>query len=252
MPTTIWSIKLLGGLGYILAAVAGVASTLVGLVLAKYNPWILPTVMTLSIYPIYALDLKMKASWKAVAHVLIWAFASSVVVVVYTYLFPGDAGAKIVHGKEYLEEMIHWIYTGQGAEGDPNLFLKPKVIELVVFVVLTTLTGGIAGLFLGSYLLNYMNFYVGSLSTMVVGSRLPLLLVFSWPIYAILRVIGYVNLGVYFSVPLLRLIGVTNLKERDVREHLVMGLILVVFDFLLKATVANAFYQPMLKEILAG
>ncbi len=249
---SLWLLRLLGPTGYALAIVAGALSTILGLFLAKYNPWLLPLVMTLFIYPLFLLDLRIRASWKAVTHVLLWALASTVVIVAYSYFFPDQAGARIIKGKEYFQEMLHWIYTGQGAEGDPHLFLKPKFIELGAFISLTSLTGGFAGLFLGSYLLNYMNFYVGTLATMVSGVKLPLLLVFSWPIYAILRVIGYVNLGVYFSVPLLRLVRLVHLKERDVREHLIVGLTLVAFDFILKATIANALYQPMLKELVLG
>ncbi len=249
---SLWLLRLLGSTGYALAVAAGVVSAMLGVFLARYNPWLLPLTMTLFIYPIFVLDLRLKASWKAVAHVLLWALASSVVIASYSYFFPEQAGATVIKGREYFNEMLHWIYTGQGPEGDPNLFLKPKFIELGAFISLTALTGGFAGLFLGSYLLNYMNFYVGTLATMVSGIKLPILLVFSWPIYAILRVIGYVNLGVYFSVPLLRIFKIVHLKEKDVREHLIIGLTLVAFDFILKATIANALYQPMLRELVLG
>ncbi len=111
----------------------------------------------------------------------------------------------VLRGEPYRREMYSWISTGRGAEGDPSLFILPKIREIAVFSVLSFVSAGFLGLFLGSFLLNYMNYYVGCLLLDVKPGYLWAPVLFGWPIYAVLRVPGYVALGIVMSKPLIDL-----------------------------------------------
>jgi len=237
-----------GRKGDLLASILGLGSTVFGLALAKLHPIVFPAVMTLAIYPLYLADLRASKNWRAARHVLLWALSSTVAMIALTALLGGQIGPLVLHGESYRQEMFEWIKTGAGPEGDPRLFVAPKLREIAVFSALSLISAGLLGLFLGSFLLNYMNYYVGCLIIHAQPGKLWVPLVFGWPIYAIIRVVGYVNLGVVLSIPLLRLLKLTELSLRDVKKQLALALVCIALDFALKATVANAIYWPILSR----
>ena len=93
---------------------------------------------------------------------------------------------------------------------------------------------------------------------------------FSWPIYAIIRVIGYVCLGAaltWFSYTLItnfllkklmksklgpfyflaeKFIKIKIIDIAPVKNILIIAAITIILDFILKATIANMVYQPIL------
>ena len=127
----------------------------------------------------------------------------------------------------------------------------PKIKEIIVFTVASLASMGLAGLFMGAILLNYMNIYYGTLVWMSNGSLVAVLM--GWPIYAIIRVVGYVFLGTVLSRTtylLLKYRGRSLPVDRQYKMMLAIALILIVLDFVLKATIANAVYQPVLNSQL--
>uniref|UniRef100_A0A7C1CGJ9 Uncharacterized protein n=1 Tax=Thermofilum adornatum TaxID=1365176 RepID=A0A7C1CGJ9_9CREN len=136
----------------------------------------------------------------------------------------------------------------EGPEGDPSLFMIPKIREIAVFTALSLASVGLLGLFLGAVLLNYMNYYAGVLILHAKPEHLLSVVLLSWQIYALLRVVSYVFLGVALS----RLSYIVIFQhrftvEKDVKRLLFWSLIFIALDFLLKSTVANTFYQPLLR-----
>ncbi|RLE65034.1 MAG: hypothetical protein DRJ38_04435 [Thermoprotei archaeon] len=249
--------------------------TLAGIVLAHIHPIFLPLLSTIAVYPQYLFFVVTRKFKKAVALILAWALLLTLLIIVFSYYMPETAAGIILNGEKYRKEMFEWIKTGQGPEGDPNLFLVPKIIEIIMFSLLSVLTLGFAALLLGAYLLNYMNYYVGILLLHAKPELSCFLTValFSWPIYAIIRVVGYVSLGValtWFSYnllfnyfikrtvkiklgPLYSLTEVFAKKKRTIDVTSVKTLLLIAFtfiilDFILKATVANMIYQPILNS----
>ncbi len=100
-------------------------------------------------------------------------------------------------------------------------------------------------------LLNYMITYYGVLVYLAQGRFEVILL--GWPIYAIIRVIGYILLGTYLS----RL--TMSIMEKKLRETLAkntmkkiidIAITLIILDFILKATIANTVYQPILNKTI--
>jgi len=227
---------------------ATVVAFYVGLLLAKANPLLLPLCLTLAVYPGFLKMVSANRLWAAQALVYGWALLSTMLVAYFSYTQGMQAGGMIARGESYVREMFEWIRTGRGAEGDPSLFVLPKIVEVTAFSVATLLTAGFAGLFMGAYLLDYMNFYVGVLLTFAKPEHVLEVALLSWPVYAVLRVVGYVMLGTALSRVSWLLLRERRLRlEGGARRLLVYSLVFIALDFLLKATVANAVYQPLLK-----
>ena len=216
----------------------------------RIHPILLPVFLTIAVYPFYFSFVSLGKLKEAVAIVLLWALITSILVVLTVFWVGEDAGKYIIRGLEYRKEMFEWIMTGKGAEGDINLFLVPKIIELTIFSLASFLTIGFGGLLLGSILLNYMNYYVGCLLLYAREEYFLHALILSWPIYAILRVVGYVFLGTALSRLFYTLIVDKKLRFKEVRSLVLWAIVFIVLDFILKATIANAYYQPLLKLIL--
>ncbi len=220
-----------------------------GLLLASVHPVMLPLLPTLALYPAYIVLVLKNRLRLTVVTVLAWALILTVLMVLATLTYGERVGAIVIKGPEYKEEMFHWMRTGKGPEGDPKLFLAPKVRELLVFSLASFATAGFAGLLMGAILLNYMNYYVGMLLLHAVPGAELLVALLSWPIYAILRVPGYVCLGVALSRLCVNLARERKLKIGEVKSLLKVAVILIALDFILKGTVANAFYRPLLREL---
>ena len=234
----------------IVIVLCSITVTFIGLIIGSLA---LPLLQVIVIIPFFLKNVWKWRLWRASGLVLLWSLLLTVSVAAASYSIGCsiDHVSRIIKGQSYLSEMIHWIETGEGPEGDPSLFIVPKIIEIGLFSIVTFLTIGIGGLFMGAILLNYMNLYYGTVIYMANGD--PNAILFGWPIYAIIRVIGYVFLGTYLS----RLI--MNIAERKplnqlftgtARRLLIYALILIILDFILKATIANTIYQPLLNSII--
>jgi len=230
--------------------IVGLLSPAAGLYAARIHPVLLPLVMTVAIYPLYYKDLRDDRVWRAFWHVLAWSLASTVTVIFLTVYTRAGVSSLILKGESYRREMYSWISTGVGEEGDLRLFLKPKITEIAVFSALSLASAGFLGLLLGSILLNYMNYYVGCLFLDAAPGYTWVPALLGWPIYAILRVPGYIALGIVLSRPLIRLKKGRKMDWKRVESLAALALALILLDFILKATVANRFYQPILKKAL--
>jgi hypothetical protein len=220
-----------------LAAVAFLAafgSVAAGLALG--NRWILPALNTLAIYPFYVRLIAAGRRRRAFALALLWAIFMSQAVIAGTCLFPGRSGAAIVNGREYTNEMFSWIRTGEGRESNPSEFLPDHARDLALFAVLAFLTAGLAALFMGAVLLNYMNFYVGSL---LLESTHPLYAAaLGWPPYAAIRVVGYILIATALSDASIGTFGRRGAGWQRTVRYAAAGFALVLLDVIIKAGTA--------------
>ncbi len=205
--------------------------------------WLLPVLMALVLYPFFVADIVSGERVLAFRHVLWWVFVSSVLVILLTRIDPARMGRLILHGIRYRDETFRWILTGEGAEGNPRLFIPAHLRHFVIFSIATLLTGGLCGLAFGSILFNYMNFYVGSLSLKIDPPLRAYL--FGWPIWSLFRVVGFVLGGIALAHPLLSLLFRFKPNWRSVGKWLAAGILLGGVDILLKWTLA-----PFWRELL--
>ncbi|MGK7937199.1 MAG: hypothetical protein AB4206_15620 [Xenococcaceae cyanobacterium] len=204
------------------------------------------------IYPLYLLLVSRRCYNQAMIWVLWWAVCQSFSVVGATILAPGQATEVVLNGAVYTENMFHWIRTGEGAEGTLQLFLPLHLREYAIFSLLSLFTFGSAALILGTYLLNYMNFYVGQL---IYHSNHPwLAAIVGWPPWSMLRVVGYIATGLALTALALNLGHYLSRKFPQLkfpRQYFLIGIGLLIGDLLVKATLAPI-WQKLLQIALVG
>ncbi len=199
--------------------------------------WSFPLTAAAFVYPFFLGLVRANRHRKALLAGLVWAAACTVCVTALTLLFRSGYGRRILNGEEYRSEMFLWVTTGIGAESDPSRFLPQHALHFCLFTVLSSLSIGFLGLAMGSALLNYMNYYYGML-ILQSGNHWGAALL-GWPIWAILRVVGYVFIGVAAAE-----IGVSILFRRRrpawniVWRFFWPGIALVACDVILKAMLA--------------
>jgi hypothetical protein len=231
---------------WIALPLGALASTALGVGIG--NPWLFPVLGALVPFPVFLGYIRKGCPGKATAWVLYWCIAQSLALGAAVALVPERTAATVWHGPAYADEMLTYIRTGVGAEGSPRLFLPLHARHYVLLCVISLVTVGAGGLVLGTVLLNYMNFYV---ATLVRSAADPILaLFFGWPVWAILRVVGYTATGAVMADVSWRLWsrwrGRAIARPFPVRLWL-LGLGFALLDVGLKALVA-----PVWRSILHG
>ena len=95
----------------------------------------MPLLQVIVITPFFLKHVWNWRLWRASGLVLLWSLVLTVSVAAASYSIGCsiDHVSRIIKGQSYLSEMIHWIETGEGPEGDPSLFIVPKTIEIGLF-----------------------------------------------------------------------------------------------------------------------
>ena len=140
---------------------------------------------------------------EAVRLMLGWALALAVFGPIAMAVAPEAAETSIFRGAEYRDEMLAWLGTGEGSEGNLRLFLPVHLQRLALFVPLSLVSGGALGLLMGAVMLNFMDFFVASYAAAASGVPAAL----AWFPWALCRVAAFVILGVILAEPLVRRLG---------------------------------------------
>jgi len=233
-------------------AVAAVLSTGAGIL--SGTPAVL---LPLSVVPAWAVFLdRVRTERRASALWLMvfWAVAWSVSAILLIQAHPGPATRAIIHGPDYRTEMLNWVRTGIGAEGDWRLFLPQHALHYGLFLAASALTAGAAGLLFGVILLGYMNYYVAGLFLADAAGRHTLgLALMGWHVWAIVRVVGFIAGAVAMTD--LTLAAIARLRDRPGRwpgrssYYLSLSLALVILDALTKALLAGTWQARLLEMI---
>jgi hypothetical protein len=193
----------------------------------------------------------LRAGWLGAAarDSLLWALALSILTIACVALFPEHTATRIARGVEYRDEMFRWITTGVGKEGEIRQFLPEHLTHLALLLLLSFATGGIAALYLGGFLLGYMNFYVGSL---IAASHMPAYAAaVGWPVWSICRVAGFVLAAIAVARPFYARFRHTRPDLTSGIPLLIAGLSLAAADILLKLTLAET-WRSFLSSALLG
>ncbi|MCI0588664.1 MAG: hypothetical protein L0323_17695 [Planctomycetes bacterium] len=220
---------------------AGLLGAGIGLIVG--HAFLLPVLQAALAYPIFLGAVREGRHGRAVGLMLLWAVATSIPVILASRTDPGGTEPAILRGKEYRDEMFAWIRTGVGKESDPGRFLPEHGLHFATFALLAYFSVGAGALLLGAVLLDYMNFYVGAL--LAAAADPAAVAPFAWPVYAVVRVIGYVVCATALAG--LRLRGPEPDERRRPLGLLALGFSLVLADALLKALLA-----PWWRERLAA
>ena len=166
------------------------------LLLSLGNPALFAVLPVLPLGYVYFRAIARREPARAAILALAWAVALSVSIVASAAHSPQAVPSGIWHAASYRAEMVRWIATGIGAEGNLNQFLPRVLAEYVALLLGAALSAGLLGLFLGAILLGYMNGYVGWVLANADPHASPLLAVFlAWPPWPMARVISFVLAG---------------------------------------------------------
>lgn len=209
----------------------------------------LPALATAAVYPFMARLVLRGRPGRAAAATLLWAASLSASLIAVSARHPETVGAVVLRGPEYRAEMFAFVRQGTGRESDPRRFLPEHALHLCAFAALAMASGGLFGILMGSILISYMSYYVGSLAA--AGGAPWTACLLGWPPYAILRVAAYVLLGVALSRPLLAALARRPLPLPGARLWYLGSLVLLIADVVLKWLLAPL-WAAILRPCLAG
>jgi hypothetical protein len=164
-------------------------------------PALVPFLNVAPAFPFMIVSLRQGRVAEAVWRMLVWAAALAVCATTISYLDTADAGRLFIRGEPYRREMFEFLLTGRGAEGDIRLFLPQHLAHAVVFCGLALATGGLLAMPLGAVLMNYMAYYAGALAASAHHPWKAMVL--AWVPWAVVRIAGFVILGVVLAGPVL-------------------------------------------------
>ena len=214
---------------------------------------LLPILATVAVYPVMAALLLRGRRPAAVAATLLWAASLSASIIAATRTDPASMAHVVLNGTAYRDEMFAFIRSGAGRESDPSRFLPQHLVHFTAFSVLAAGSGGLFGIVLGAVLVGYMSYYVGALAA--AGGAPGIALLCGWAPWAILRVVGFVIVGMGVSEPVLfglhrRLAGGAGIPRTSYRSWYIVAGLLLIGDAVLKLFLAPA-WAALLRPCLA-
>lgn len=204
-------------------------------------PWLFPFVCAAPACVHLWRCLARGARGAALAGLLLWAAVLGICVTAAAFFWEERAARAILHGPTYAGEMRTWIATGIGRESDPARFVPQHLLHLAIFAALALATAGAGALVMGSFLLGYMSFYVGSLAHGAAGCGPLTTALLAWNPWSLVRIVSFIVLGVVLSEPpLRRWRGVAGQAPAGRGRWIAVGLAGIVADMLLKTALAPA------------
>jgi hypothetical protein len=198
--------------------------------------WLVPILNTLPAYPFLIDSLRKGRVRQAVLRMIVWAAALGISATTLSYLAPASMAQLFVHGEAYRKEMVLFVTTGQGTEGDIRLFLPQHLGHAAAFCALALATGSLLAMPLGAVLMNYMAFYVGALGA---ASAHPLVtMALAWVPWALIRITSFITLGVILGGPVLGRVFGFDYRLAEQRRWLTWAFAGLALDILLKWALA--------------
>ena len=166
------------------------------LLLPLKNPLLFAILPVVPLALVYARAIARGKPYVAATLALAWAVALTVSTVAAAAHSPESATRSLWHAGAYRDEMLRWIATGEGAEGNIARFLPRVLAEYGLVLLLSALSAGVGALILGSLLLGYMNGYVGWVVAHADPAVPPVhAALIAWPPWPMARVISFVLAG---------------------------------------------------------
>lgn len=163
----------------------------------------LPLLSALVLIPMFLWALRQGRPRKAIALALFWALVQSLAVVVASLLFQDTASLAVQGGLEYRSAWLAWVEGGPLVALAPSLAYGRQALELALYALAMALTGGVGGLLLLTLALDRFNFTVASL--LAVAQSPALLALVAWPLWFIVRLLGYLIVGAVLAEPVANL-----------------------------------------------
>jgi len=180
-------------------------SMALGIVITTFLPVMLgqqlclPLLSAAVLIPMFLWALRQGRPRKAVALALFWVVVQSLSVIAASLLFADTAALAVHGGLEYRTAWLAWSEGGPPVQMAPALDYGRQVVDLALYAVAMALTGGVGGILLLTVALDRFNFTVASL---LAGAQNPVLLaIAAWPLWMIVRLVGYLVVGAVLAEP---------------------------------------------------
>jgi hypothetical protein len=159
----------------------------------------LPLLNGLVIFPFLAWALRVGRPRRAMVLVLYWIVVQSAAMLVVSLLLTEQASLAILGALEFRTQWLAWIDHGAPVELAPAMAWLPQLRELLIYALAAFVTGGLAALIFLAVALNTFNFTV---ATLIQQAASPvLLLLMAYPLWLVIRVLGYVVFAVFLAEP---------------------------------------------------
>lgn len=239
-PANLWrNLRLPGALWYL--AVAAFFTSGLGILAA--NKFVLPALDVLAVLPVVVWARLNRGIQATAWTVLFWAFCKTAAVAFFTVLLPARAEAAVAYGAGYADGM--WIWLGSGADlADVGAWATWRLKETFLLAGLSLVTAGAAGLAYAATLLNCQAYYLGSLLRQATDPLRVVLM--GWPLWEILRGLGFVNVMLAAAEPALSRVLGQRIRAREMRDAALVGVLMLV-----AAYAGQAFLAPWWRDALA-
>src|SRR5882672_731048 len=216
------------------------------LLLPLHNPFLFAVLPVVPAAIVYARLIRARRAETAIFVATTWALGLTISTLAASAQFSEAASKGIWHAGAYRDEMLAWIATGRGAEGNPALFLPRVLLEYALVLALSAVSMGAAALLLGGLLLGYMNGYVGWVVSHADPSASPILAaVTAWPPWSVCRVLSFIFAGTAGALWGYPRILARGAERAGVRKLLLWSAALLLADIGLKWWLA-----PIWREFL--
>ena len=213
------------------------------------DKWILPLLITIPSFLIMRKWLLKGMVWKAYAEMLLSCFWMTCGLIIFCLFFKERAAQVIINPEEYVADMMLWIDTGEGIEGTPSKFIPLHMKHLVMIIVGSIISAGFLGLYAGSAMMGWMNYYVAHLISETDGAIE--VYIFGWPVWSVIRVAAFVLITVVLAQPMLHRFKFDRFNARLMWWLVGIAFILEGLDIWLK-TVLGPVYHEFLKKAVSG
>ncbi len=160
----------------------------------------LPVLNTLVIFPLFVWAVRSGRTRRAVTMTLFWALCLAVAMLALGIILSGQAEAAVQGVVEYRSQFIRWMADATPVTAAPAQAWLGQLRDLAIFAVATAVTAGLGGLFLLTMAINIVS--VNAAGLVNEATRPLQTLLFSWPVWNIARLVGYVLIAVALAEPL--------------------------------------------------
>ena len=200
------------------------AATLVSCVfsIAIGNRYVTPALNLVTVAPFYLWAAVRGRYGPAVGLSLVWLTCLALFFTVGSTFFPERAADATLYGRVYNADFTAWLADENVAFGETWGYARKAMEQGGLAGGLSLFTGGFGGLATAVVNVNYVSCNAGRL---LLGSTSGTYsIIFAWPFWEVLKVIGLVNLSVALGVPPIRLIFRRKVDYKTALEYIFVGL----------------------------
>lgn len=198
--------------------------------------WFLPLLQTITL-AIFMLPLMRRGRVKrALALFASWLLIQFLVIMFLSMATPGQMEHAIADGFNRRTGMLAWFYASAEPPAGLVVGLGGRLLELLAVGVGSALTGGLVGFWFVVRGVNLAAFYSGTILAALSDTAIG---IGAFPIWSLLRLVGYGLLTVIAAGPLLNRTQSLGLYFRQQRILLVWAIGLILFGLILELTLPD-------------